>query len=109
MATRWTADAREADVCLRLLADIRAGCDLVPMQRTLTLQNEVADQLAIWIEPFCNPYRVPRGSKLTLIYDVSVERGGLIEMEANAEGLTYWFDTDYEPDALLDGAAILPL
>jgi hypothetical protein len=79
------------------------------MQRTLTIQNEVADELGVWIEPFCNPYRVPKGSKLTLIYDASEERGGLIEVEANAEGLTYWFDTDYEPDALLDGAPISPM
>ena len=79
------------------------------MQRTMVVQNENAAGLGIWIEPWCHPYRVPKGSRLTLIYDVSGERSGLVEMEANTEGLTYWFDTDYAPDALLDGEPILPM
>lgn len=75
----------------------------------MTIQNETADELSVWIEPFCNPYRVPKGSKLTLTYDANGERGGLIEMQATAAGLTCYFDTDYEPDALLDGTPILPM
>lgn len=79
------------------------------MQLTYTVQNELADELNVWIEPFCHPYRVPQGSKLTLRCEATAERGGLLEMETNEQGLTFWFNTEYEPDAELDGTPVLPM
>jgi hypothetical protein len=70
------------------------------------IRNEISESLEIWVEPWCHPYFVPRGSTLRLIYVASAEWPILTEL--TPERLVVWTNSKYEPTAELDGKAVSP-
>lgn len=73
-----------------------------------SVKNEQADELWVMIEPWCHPYRVPRGSVLVFHYDAKSEDDGRVDTELTSECLVIWFSSDDVPTAELDGKHVEP-
>lgn len=71
------------------------------------IRNEISDRLEVWVEPWCHPYKVRRGSVLTLRFKPDRRCAGL-EMELNCERLVVWPDSDHAPEAEIDGRKVEP-
>jgi hypothetical protein len=74
------------------------------MSAAFEIRNDMSDVLEVWIEPWCHPYYVPRGSTLGLSYKAE----GTLLTEHTAERLVVWLNSKYEPDAVLGGRRVLP-
>ena len=75
------------------------------MTTAFEIRNEATDRLEIWVEPWCHPYFVPRGSMLKLIYAAGPDP---LSTELTPERLVVWPNSECEPDAELDGRRVSP-
>ena len=78
------------------------------MRQIFSTQNEHAHELEVWVEPFCNSYRVPPGATLTLYADPASELFGEPETEVSRERVILWLEETHAPDAELNGKPLLP-
>jgi hypothetical protein len=76
------------------------------MASRYTIKNDGPAALRVWVEPFCDQYTVSPGATLALLYEASDEWN--IEVEMSRIQMTVYLNTDYAPDAELDGAAVDP-
>ncbi len=76
------------------------------MRLTYSVKNEQADELGVWLEPWCHPYRVPPGSVLIFHYEAKSEEAGRVDTELTPESLIIWFSSAYAPTAELDGKPV---
>ena len=76
------------------------------MNSAYEIRNEISESLEIWVEPWCHPYFVPRGSVLRLSYVASAEWP--IQTVVTPERLVVWTNSNYAPTAELDGKAVSP-
>jgi hypothetical protein len=72
------------------------------MRLTHTLENDLCDLLEVWVEPWADLYTLPRGSKISLSYEVSGEAGPL-ESKVEGDKLTFWFNGADEPRVSING------
>ena len=73
------------------------------------VRNEQADELDVWVEPWCHPYRVPRRSVLVFHYEAKSEEAGRVDTQLTPESLVIWFSSAYAPTAELDGKPVEPV
>lgn len=88
---------------LALLALSRRGAGV---EHVYEIRNDVADELEVWIEPWCHPYRIPRGAVLKLVY--AAAEGAPLYTEALPERLVVYTNSAYAPDAELNGQPVAP-
>lgn len=82
------------------------NCDNLSMNAAYEIRNQVSEELEVWVEPWCHPYRVPRGSVLRLSYAASAEYP--LHTEVTPGGIVVWTNSEREPAAELDGMAVAP-
>ena len=73
-----------------------------------SVKNEQEDELDVWVEPWCHPYLVPRGSVLVFHYEAKSEESGRVDTVLTPESLVIWFSSAYAPTAELDGKPVEP-
>ena len=73
-----------------------------------SVKNERADELQVWVEPWCHPYKVPPGSVLVFYYEAASEEAARVDTVLTPELHVLYFNTDYHPRAELDGEHVEP-
>jgi hypothetical protein len=76
------------------------------LARIYEIRNDFCDELEVWIEPWCHPYRVPRGSVLKLSYNALP--GVALHTEQMPDRLVVYTNSAYAPAAELDGRPVVP-
>ena len=71
-----------------------------------TIKNDGPSVLRVWVEPFCEQYTVPPRATLALLYEASKEWD--IEVAMSPTQMTVYLNSDYAPDAELDGEVVDP-
>jgi hypothetical protein len=91
---------------LQLIANIEVNCENPGMNAAFEIRNLLSEELHVWIEPWCHPYRVPKGSILRLSYAASTEHP--LHTEVTPDGIVVYTNSDHEPAAEVDGRAVAP-